>query len=92
MIDQREIREVKDRGGVGEILGHFFDSQGQPVETSLAARTISPGLEALRGRRIVALAGGADKVPAIQAMLRSGFLAGLITDEPTAEALTHAGT
>ena len=92
MIDQEEILEVKERGGVGEILGHFFDSQGRPVETSLAARTISPGREALRGRRIVALAGGADKVPAIRAMLRSGFLAGLITDEPTAEALTHAGT
>lgn len=92
MIDQEEILEVKERGGVGEILGHFFDSQGRPVETSLAARTMSPGLEALRGRRIVALAGGADKVPAIRAMLRSGFLAGLITDEPTAEALTHAGT
>ena len=61
------------------------------METSLAARTLSPDLGSLAGRRIVALAGGATKVPAIRAVLRSGLLAGLITDERTADALTEAG-
>jgi DNA-binding transcriptional regulator LsrR (DeoR family) len=87
MIEASEIREVRDLGGVGEVLGHFFDRVGKPIETSLAARTLSLDLDALKGRRIVAIAGGAEKVAAIRSVLRSGFLRGLITDERTAQAL-----
>jgi DNA-binding transcriptional regulator LsrR (DeoR family) len=91
MIDGGEILEVRERGGVGEMLGHFFDAEGRPVETSLAARTLSPDLSALAGRQIVALAGGPGKVEAIRAVLRSGLLAGLITDERTAGVLAGDG-
>lgn len=87
MIDREEILEVRERGGVGEILGHFFDEGGRPVETSLAARTLSPDLSVLRGRRIVALAGGMEKVAALRAVLKARLLGGLITDERTAQAL-----
>lgn len=87
MIDAAEIAEVRERGGVGEVLGHFFDADGRPVGTSLAARTLSPDLASLRGRRIVALAGGQGKEAAVRAVLRSGLLSGLITDERTAAAL-----
>jgi DNA-binding transcriptional regulator LsrR (DeoR family) len=69
------------------MLGHFFDLEGNPIETSLAARTLSPELAGLKGRRIVAIAGGPEKVEAIQAVLASGYLKGLITDERTAGAL-----
>ena len=41
----------------------------------------------LKQRRIVAAAGGADKVEAIRSALRSGLLSGLITDEATARHL-----
>ena len=87
MIDLDEIREVQNGGGVGEILGHFFDRDGQPIDTSLAARTLSPDLAALRERRIVAIAGGPAKIEGIGAILRSGLLSGLLTDERTATAL-----
>jgi len=90
MIDADEICEAQEKGAVGEILGHFFDTEGRPVETSLAARTLSPDLSSMAGRRIVALAGGGGKVQAIGAVLRSGLLAGLITDERTGEALVAA--
>ncbi len=89
MIEEAEIREVRDLGGIGEVLGHFFDRAGKAVETSLSARTLSPGLEAMKGRRIVAIAGGKQKIEAIGAVLRSGFLRGLITDERTAQALVR---
>ncbi len=87
MIDLAEIGEVKALGGVGEMLGHFFDAGGTPIETALAARTISLGLDRLEGRRIVAIAGGKEKTCAIRSVLMSGRLRGLITDERTAKAL-----
>lgn len=87
IVSPEDMEEVVARGGVGEMLGHFFDARGKPVETSLTGRVLSLPLNALRGRRIVAIAGGFDKVEAIQAVLRSGLLAGLIIDEKTAELL-----
>lgn len=87
MIEPAEIQEVRDLGGQGELLGHFFDGAGKPVETSLAERTVAPALAALSKRRIVAIAGGAGKIDAIRAVLNSGLLSGLITDEASALAL-----
>ncbi len=87
MIEPREIAEIGGAGGVGEMLGHFFDAQGRILETTLTARTLAVSLEGQREGRIVAIAGGASKVQAIRAVLRSGRLRGLITDEPTARAL-----
>lgn len=86
MIEPREIEEITATGGAGEMLGHFFDALGREVETSLTARTLSVGFRP-GGDRIVAIAGGADKHLAIRAVLASGRLSGLITDEPTARAL-----
>lgn len=87
MVEPAEIQDVQSRGGVGELLGHFFDREGHAIRTSLSDRTLSLDLEILRGRRIVALAGGPDKVMGIRAVLRSRALSGLITDERTAYAL-----
>jgi DNA-binding transcriptional regulator LsrR (DeoR family) len=74
-------------GGVGELLGHFFDKEGKPFETGLSKRVLALCREDLKRLRIVAVAGGVIKVPAVLSVLRSGNLAGLITDERTARAL-----
>lgn len=87
MILPEEIEDVRASGGVGELLGHFFDAAGRPIETALTARTISPGIEHLAGRRIMAIAGGPKKVDGIRSILLSGLLGGLVTDERTARAL-----
>ena len=87
MIEQDEIREVKAQGGVGELLGHFFNDAGVSLETALTARTLSVKLSDLKKSRIVAVAGGKEKTRAIGSILMSGFLSGLITDERTANAL-----
>lgn len=87
MIEKGEIESVRKAGGVGEVLGHFFDEDGKAVETSLSDHTITLSREQLRGRRIVAVAGGRIKLKAIRAVLASGLLSGLITDEVTAQAL-----
>ena len=90
MIEPREIAEINAAGGAGEMLGHFFDAQGGVLETTLSARTLSVELNTRDDSRIVAIAGGAEKVGAVRAVLRSGWLKGLITDEATARAIVGA--
>ena len=85
MIETKEINAIRADSGVGELLGHFFDAQGRVLPTALTARTLAVSFAA--GDQIVAVAGGAHKVAAIRAVLRSGRLRGLITDERTAAAL-----
>lgn len=87
MIEAREIEDIAAAGGVGEILGYFFDSNGRILETTLTARTLSASLPQPSTGRLVAVAGGQRKIDAIRAVLRSRCLHGLITDERTAEGL-----
>ncbi|TWB46730.1 DNA-binding transcriptional regulator LsrR (DeoR family) [Rhizobium sp. ERR 922] len=87
MVEPKEIREITAAGGVGEILGHFFDADGNILETTLTSRTLSASLPRMKGERLVALSGGLPKVEAIRAVLKSRCLYGLITDEKTAQAL-----
>jgi DNA-binding transcriptional regulator LsrR (DeoR family) len=87
MIEMSEIEDIQQSGAMGELLGHFFDAKGRPIETALSNRTFTLGREDLRDRRTVAVAGGRIKARAIRAVLESGLLNGLITDERTAQAL-----
>lgn len=87
MIEPSEIEAISWAGGVGEMLGHFFNRDGATLETPLTSRTLAVSLDETRQDRIIALAGGPDKVEAIRSVLSSGRLSGLITDERTARAL-----
>jgi DNA-binding transcriptional regulator LsrR (DeoR family) len=87
MIEPGELAGVRRAGGLGEVLGHFFDAKGQRVETDLSDRTMSLSPAELTKGKLVAIAGGAVKPPAIRAILESGLLHGLLTDERTAKAL-----
>lgn len=87
MIERAEIEQIRAAGAVGEMLGHFFDADGQALETTLTSRTLAVSFGNGTDHRIFALAGGPGKVTAIRALLRSGRLSGLITDEATARAL-----
>jgi len=87
MIEPREIAEINAAGGAGEMLGHFFDAAGHVLETTLTARTLAVDLDGPEGSHVVAVAGGPGKVAAVRAVLNSGRLRGLITDEATAMAL-----
>ena len=89
MTEKAEMEEIKRAGGVGELLGHFFDEAGNAFETSLSNRALALGRDDLRNRRIVAVAGGKVKARAIKAVLESRYLSGLITDERTAWSLVE---
>lgn len=87
VIELSEVEEIAHLGGVGEMLGHFFDANGTRLETGLTARTIAASVENADMSRIIGLAGGLSKAEAIRAVLKSGRLYGLITDERTAKVL-----
>jgi len=87
MIEPQEFDVVARAGGRGEILGHFFDARGGRVETELSGRIAALDYEDLKTGKLVAVAGGRAKPEAIRAVLASGLLHGLLTDERTAAAL-----
>jgi DNA-binding transcriptional regulator LsrR (DeoR family) len=90
MLDVTELRALSAAGAAGEILGRYFDAEGTPIATELHDRVIATHFSQLHG--IVAVAGGEQKLAAIQAVLNSRLLAGLITDEPTARRLVDPST
>lgn len=87
MVGPAEIAEVANAGAQGEVLGSFFDENGKRVLADLTDRALAPDIENLRGREMVGIAGGRGKVKAVRAVLKSGLLSGLITDEATARQL-----
>ncbi len=87
MVGAEEIAAVRKAGAAGEVLGHFFTLDGRHIANDLSDRALAPDPDRLRGRRIVAIAGGTTKVAAIRAVLASRLLHGLITDETTARQL-----
>ena len=87
MIEGEELAEIKRAGGRGEVLGHFFDARGRRVETELTERLMALSPDDLKTGRMIAVAGGAAKPASIRAILESGMLHGLLTDERTAHAL-----
>ena len=85
---QKELDLLKKRGAVGEMHGEYFNSVGEPLELEHHHRLISIRLETLRKmKHVVGVAGGPDKIEALQAALKGGFIHSLITDELTARSL-----
>lgn len=89
MIDEDDMLEVTAADASGELLGQFFRGDGSHVQTKVSDRALAPRVEDLRNHRIVALAGGTSKTQAVGAILASGLLYGLITDEATARCLVN---
>ncbi|KAA0023191.1 MarR family transcriptional regulator [Antrihabitans cavernicola] len=80
-IDSAVLDELHDLGAVGEIGGRFFDSNGADVASSLVARTVSVGLDAIRRCATTLLvSGGPKKHEAILGALRGGLAKVIVTD------------
>jgi DNA-binding transcriptional regulator LsrR (DeoR family) len=87
MVEKEEFEEARRLGGVAEILGHIFSKSGALIENGISSRTLSMPADEIGRRKTVALAGGRSKIEPIKAILASGLIYGLITDERTARAL-----
>jgi DNA-binding transcriptional regulator LsrR (DeoR family) len=89
VFSRQEMAMLHDAGAVGEISYRFYDRDGKPVETPLNDRVIGISLEDLKkADRVMALAGGESKTPAIAGALKLGVIDVLVTDKFTAARLT----
>jgi lsr operon transcriptional repressor len=77
-----DVRLLRDRGVVGDILGQFFDADGRVVSLPIHERRIGIELSDLASiPKVVGVAGGLHKAEAILGALRGGFLDVLVTNE-----------
>lgn len=83
----RPLADLRGMGARAEVLGQFYDAGGAILSTPFDGRVMAPDLATLRGREVIAIAGGTHKAGALDAALRGGIITGLITDEATARGL-----
>ena len=87
-ITEDDLQQLKDKGAVGDALGHYFNQNGKSIQAFTDDHIIGIDLEDLRKVPwSVCIAGGSEKVPAISAALIGKIFNVLITDVETAKAL-----
>jgi DNA-binding transcriptional regulator LsrR (DeoR family) len=89
--DDDTVRDLRARGAVGDILGHFFDRDGRPVACEVDQRIIALSLDQLRAMpTVVAVAGGSEKTEAVLGALRGAYANVLVTDAETAQTVLES--
>lgn len=86
-ITDEELADLVARGGIGEVCGWAFDRDGRLLTGATNDRIAAIPLERPPARPRIGVGAGPAKVAALRAALEGGVLSGLITDEPTAEAV-----
>lgn len=85
-LSQKTLEQLEEKGAVGHIAGHFYDIEGNELETSLSERMIGVRLEDIRNcKEVVCIAHGESKAEAILGAVRAGLLNTLIVDEKCAD-------
>ncbi len=92
ILSDEDVKRLKKKKVVGDIALRFFDADGRPVDDELNDRIVGVTLEEIRAMpRVVAVAGGPEKLEAICGALRGKFVNVLVTDHDTAEKLLSIG-
>lgn len=88
-LSSDELKRLREKGAVGDILSRFFNAQGDLVDDEIHERVISVPIDKLRdtGKIVIGIAGGPLKLNAIQGALNGKYINVLITDEETAQKL-----
>ncbi|WP_156286183.1 sugar-binding transcriptional regulator [Oceanivirga salmonicida] len=88
IVDKNNLTILKMKGAVGDVLSQFYDKNGDLIDTVLHSKLVSVKIENLRNSdNVIAVAGGKNKIEAIDAALKGKFINILITDEDTGKAL-----
>jgi len=83
-----DIEELSSLGAVGDICLRYFDAEGRMVDSKFDRRVIGISPERIRkiGNTVV-VGGGIEKLEAIRAALKGGWINALITDSVVASEL-----
>lgn len=85
ILSKNDLLYLEMKGAVGDILCHFIDKDGNLIDTNIEERLITTSLSTLLNlNNVIGVAAGDDKVAAIKAVLKGGYIDILITDESTA--------
>jgi len=88
IITKEEVKWLRDHGAIGEFALHFYDINGELLDSDLENRIIGIGWDELKAiNHVVAIAGGTEKIEAIFGLLRGEVVNVLITDHQTANKL-----
>ncbi|SOC81643.1 DNA-binding transcriptional regulator LsrR, DeoR family [Ensifer adhaerens] len=82
-----DLKNLKELGAVGDTLGLFFDANGNYIDSSICRRTLAINLSTLSQSSIILLSAGSTKVRATSAILKAGFITGLVIDAASASLL-----
>jgi len=86
IVSCQDLESLKHKGAVGDINLRFFDENGRIVQSNFDERVIGLTLDEIqRIERVVGVAGGAAKVPAIRGALAGKLVDVLVTDQITAQ-------
>lgn len=89
--DAATVEDLRRAGAVAHMCGHHISAAGEHVRTSLCHRTIAVAPERLREIPLtIGVAWGEEKVAALAAVMRGGFISAIVTDLPTAVSLLKA--
>jgi DNA-binding transcriptional regulator LsrR (DeoR family) len=87
-----ELTYIERQGAAGDILGQFYDTNGELLDLPLHKKLVGTPLERLKKLgNVIGVAGGEKKIHAIYGALRGAYIDTLVTDENTALALLAMG-
>jgi DNA-binding transcriptional regulator LsrR (DeoR family) len=90
-VSEVELREIGEKGAVGDILMRYFDAEGKHVRMSFEDRAVSLDWKPLRRLpMVIGMAFGPAKLAAMRGAIAGRLVQGLVTDRATAEALLAA--
>jgi DNA-binding transcriptional regulator LsrR (DeoR family) len=89
-VPPSEMDALVAAGAAGEITSWIYDREGHLLDCEFNARVASVPLPKAAERRVIAVAVGEAKLPALSAALRGRLVNGLVTNEVMAERLLAA--
>ncbi len=89
-IKPEEMDDIKANGGVGDILGQFFNAHGEILDHPVNRRVLAVPIHELKNiGEVIIIGAGQAKVPAIKAILKMNFNTTLIVDHDSAISLMN---
>ena len=86
-LSPEDLEGLNKLGAVGDTLGLFFDKNGNYIDSQICRRTLAINLSDLSHSDIILLSAGTAKVSATRAILKAGFITGLVIDAESAKLL-----